>query len=91
MGNWWRGILVGAIALCGFLLVILGIRGLQDLLDIGKVPPEMLGRQVGYTSGALAIGLAMIVWALVAGIRWARSRRMALSPRPQRPGSTQKM
>ncbi len=75
MGNWWRGILVGAIALCGFLLVILGIRGLQDLLDIGKVPPEMLGRQVSYTSGALAIGLAMIVWALVAGIRWARSRR----------------
>ena len=75
MGNWWRAILVGAIALCGFLLVILGIRGLQDLLDIGKVPPEMLGRQVGYTSGALAIGLAMTVWALVAGIRWARSRR----------------
>jgi len=35
----------------------------------------MLGRQVGYTSGALAIGLAMIAWTLVAGISWARSRR----------------
>jgi Na+/H+-dicarboxylate symporter len=75
MGNWWRAILVGAIALCGFLLVILGIGGLRDLLDIGKVPPEMLGHQVGYTSWALAIGLAMIAWTLVAGINWARSRR----------------
>ena len=75
MGNWWRAILVGVIALCGFLLVVLGIGGLRDLLDIGNVPLETLGRQVGYTSGALAIGLAMIAWTLVAGIRWARSRR----------------
>ncbi len=75
MGNWWRAILIGAIALCGFLLVVLGIGGLRDLLDIGNVPPEMLGRQVGYTSGALAIGLTMIAWTLVAGISWARSRR----------------
>jgi len=75
MGNWWRAILVGVIALCGFLLVVLGIGGLRELLDIGNVPPEMLGRQVGYTSGVLAIGLTMIVWTLVAGISWARSRR----------------
>ncbi len=81
MGNWWRAILIGAIALCGFLLVVLGIGGLRDLLDIGKIPLEMLGRQVGYTSGALAIGLMMIVWTLIAGIRWARSRRDKLKSR----------
>ena len=74
MGKRGRVILVGAVALCGFLLLILGIGVLQDLLDIGKVPPEMLGRKVGSTTGALAIGLGMIVWTLVAGIPWAQSR-----------------
>lgn len=75
MRNRWRWILIGAISLSGFLLVIRGIRGLQDLLNIGKVPPEMLGRKVSYTTVPLFVGLVMIIWIFVAGISWARSRR----------------
>lgn len=71
MGNRWRWIFIGAIALCGFLLLILGIRALQDLLDIGKVPPELLGRKVSYITVSLFLGLVMIIWIFVAGIRWA--------------------
>ncbi|MGH7394223.1 MAG: hypothetical protein ACREJF_01280, partial [Candidatus Methylomirabilales bacterium] len=58
-------------------LILLGIGGLRELLVIGKVPPEMLGRRVGYTTGSLGLGLVMIVWCLVAGIAWARSARSA--------------
>jgi len=73
MRNRWRGILVGAVALAGILLVALGIGGLRELLVIGKIPPELLGRRVGYTVGSLALGSTMIVWSLVAGL--ARARR----------------
>lgn len=75
MRNRWRGILVGAVALAGILLVALGIGGLRELLVIGKVPPELLGSRVGYTVGPLGLGLGLIVWCLVAGIAWARSGR----------------
>ena len=75
MRSRWRGILVGAVALAGILLVALGIGGLRELLVIGKVPPELLGRRAGYTVGSLAFGLAMIVWSLVAGLAWARAGR----------------
>ena len=67
----WRGILVGVVTLCGILLVILGIGGLRELMVVGKVPPDMLGRRVGYTAARLAFGLWIIVWSLVAGIAWA--------------------
>ncbi|MGH7406532.1 MAG: hypothetical protein ACREKF_00765 [Candidatus Methylomirabilales bacterium] len=75
MGQSGRRFLVGTLALCGILLVVLGIGGLRELLVVGKVPPDMLGRRVSYTTGSLAFGLAMIVWCLVAGIAWARSVR----------------
>ncbi len=75
MGGSGRWIVVGALALCGIVLIILGVGGLRELLVVGKVPTEMLARQVGYTTGSLAVGLVMTVWCLVAGIAWARSPR----------------
>lgn len=71
MRSRWRAILVGAIIVCGILLVSLGIGGLRELLVIGKVPPEQLGRRVGSTVGSLGLGLLLIVWSLVAGLGWA--------------------
>jgi len=75
MGQSARRFLVATLALCGILLVVLGIGGLRELLVIGKVPPELLGRRLGYTVGSLAFGSAMIVWSLVAGLAWARAGR----------------
>jgi YHS domain-containing protein len=66
-----RRILVGAVALGGVVLLILGIAGLRELMAIGTVPPEMLGRRVGYTVVSLFLSLTMIVWCLVAGLAWA--------------------
>ena len=71
MGGWWRRVLVGVVALGGIVLVVLGIGGLVALTTVGNVPPERLGRQVGYTTVALAFGLWLLVWCLVAGIVWA--------------------
>ncbi|MGH7376267.1 MAG: hypothetical protein ACREKK_02445 [Candidatus Methylomirabilales bacterium] len=73
MGRWGRLFVVGTLALCGILLVVLGMGGLRELLVVGKMPPELLGRRVAYTTGSLGIGLGLIVWCLVAGIAWARS------------------
>lgn len=64
--------LVGGLALGGILLLVLGIGGLRELLVIGKVPPEMLGRRVGFTVGSLALSTGLITWCLVGGIGWAR-------------------
>lgn len=69
--NRWRRILVGAVALGGIVLLILGIGGLRELMAIGTVSPEMLGRRVSYTVVSLFLSLAMIVWCLVAGLAWA--------------------
>jgi hypothetical protein len=73
MGQARRKLLVGAVLAVGVVVVILGIGGLREFLEIGKVPPEILGRRLGYTVGSLAFGLGMIVWCFVAGIRWAYS------------------
>lgn len=67
-----RWILVGVGVLAGLVLLAIGIGGLRELMDVGKVPPEMLGQRVGYTAVPLAFGLAIIVWSLAAGISWAR-------------------
>jgi hypothetical protein len=81
-----RGILVGAVALAGILLVALGIGGLRELLVIGKVPPELLDRRVGYTVGSLAFGSAMIVWSLFAGLAWPRAGRRGTGGKCNSPG-----
>jgi len=44
MGQSGRRFLVGALALCGIVLIILGIGGLRDLLVVGKVPPDWTSR-----------------------------------------------
>ncbi|MGH8056040.1 MAG: hypothetical protein ACREOH_02210 [Candidatus Entotheonellia bacterium] len=67
-----RTLLVGALALGGIILLVLGIVELRELLVVGQVPPERLGRQVGYTTVSLALALWVIVWCLVAGKAWAR-------------------
>jgi membrane-bound ClpP family serine protease len=67
-----RKLLVGAIAVVGIILIVLGAIGLRELLVVGKVPPERLGRQVAYATISLAIGFWCIVWCLVAGMAWAR-------------------
>ncbi|OGB88374.1 MAG: hypothetical protein A3G35_15800 [candidate division NC10 bacterium RIFCSPLOWO2_12_FULL_66_18] len=85
MGRSGRWVLVGALALCGIVLIILGIGGLRGLLVVGKVPPDLLSRQVGYTTGSLAVGLTMIVWCLVTGIAWARSVRVETARSKARP------
>ena len=64
--------LVGVIALVGIILIVLGVVALQELLVVGKVPPERLGRQVVYTIIPLMVGLWLIIWCLVAGMAWAR-------------------
>lgn len=81
MGQSGRRFLVGALALCGIVLIILGIGGLRDLLVVGKVPSEMLGRRVGYTVGSTVVGAGLIIWCLVAGIAWARSGAESQSAR----------
>jgi len=72
MGQRGRLLIVGTVALCGVVLLMLGIGGLRELLVIGKVPPELLGRRVGSTVGSLGLGLGLVVWCLVAGLGWAR-------------------
>jgi hypothetical protein len=72
MGGQWPKILVGVVTLGGILLLVWGIVGLRELMDVGKVPPEMLGRRIGYTAVPLAFGLGIIVWSLGAGLAWAR-------------------
>ena len=67
----WRRIVVGAVALGGVVLLILGMAGLRELMAIGTIPPEMLGRRVSYTVVSLFLGLVMIVWCLDSGIVWA--------------------
>lgn len=85
MGQSGRRFLVGALALCGIVLIILGIGGWRDLLVVGKVPPEMLGRRVGYTVGSTVVGAGLIIWCLVAGIAWARSVRVGTAGSEARP------
>ncbi|MFQ5693643.1 MAG: hypothetical protein ACE5IM_11440 [Nitrospinota bacterium] len=75
MVNWWRGVFVAAVAAGGILLLLLGVSDLREILEIAPEVPEMLHRRVGTTSVSLAVGLALIVWTLVAGIAWARARR----------------
>ncbi|MGH8068537.1 MAG: YHS domain-containing protein [Candidatus Entotheonellia bacterium] len=72
MSSRWRGILVGVVALVGIVLLILGIGWLRELMAIGTVPLEMLGRRVSSTVVSLFLSLTMIVWCLVAGLAWAR-------------------
>lgn len=74
-----RKLWVGAIALGGIILLALGIVEFRELLVVGKVPPERLGRQVGYTTVPLVLGLWVIVWYLVAGRAWARGVRSGTS------------
>ena len=64
--------LAGVIALVGIVLIALGVVELRELMIVGKVPPESLGRQVAYTTISLAVGLWLVVWYLVAGRMWAR-------------------
>jgi uncharacterized membrane protein YidH (DUF202 family) len=68
----WRWILVGVIALAGAGLAALGIRQWQELIEIGLAPPDVLHRKVPRTTVSLFLGLVMIVWVCVTGIRWAR-------------------
>ncbi|MGH8071652.1 MAG: hypothetical protein ACRERE_41745 [Candidatus Entotheonellia bacterium] len=67
-----RKFLVGAIALVGIILIALGMVEWRELLVVGKVPAERLGRQVAYMTISLAVGLWLIVWYIVAGRMWAR-------------------
>lgn len=71
VSNRWRKIFVGAVALGGIVLLILGIGGLRELMATGTIPPEMLGHRVSYTVVSLFLGLVMIVWCFVAGLAWA--------------------
>lgn len=66
----WRKI-VGGVALGGVVLPILGMAGLRELMAMGTVPTEMLGRRVIYTVVSLFLGVVMVVWCLVSGILWA--------------------
>jgi YHS domain-containing protein len=72
MPSRWRGVLVAVVGLGGIVLLILGIGGLRELMAVGTVPPEMLGRRVSYTVVSLFLSLTMIVWCLIAGLAWAR-------------------
>jgi len=74
-----RKLLVGAIALVGIILIALGVVELRELMIVGKVPPESLGRQVAYTTISLAVGLWLIVWYLVpegCGLAGTRGERL---------------
>lgn len=77
MAKRWRWVLVGAVAISGIGLVALGIREFQELLKIGVAPPEILHRKVPATTLTLFLGLVMILWVLIVGIRWTRSRHDA--------------
>jgi YHS domain-containing protein len=57
----WRRMVVGAVALGGVVLLILGMGGLRELMAIGTVPTEMLGRRVSYTVVSVFLGFTMIV------------------------------
>jgi hypothetical protein len=52
-----RKCLVWVIALVRIVLIGLGAVELRELMIVGKVPPERLGRQVAYTTISLAVGL----------------------------------
>ena len=67
-----RRLLVWAVAVVGIILMALGVVEFRELLVVGKVPPERLGRQVAFTTIQLAVGLGLIVWCLVASKTWAR-------------------
>jgi hypothetical protein len=67
-----RWIIVGAVALCGIGLVVLGMDEGRALLVIGEVPPEQLGQQLAWTVLPLVVGLGTLVWCLTAGRTWAR-------------------
>ena len=68
-----RWLLVGAMAFCGVVLLILAIGAWQEVVIVGNVPPELLARRVGYTVGTTFLGVVLIVGCLVAGFGWARS------------------
>ncbi len=68
MGRHMRRIVLGVIAVCGIVLVGLGIIEGRELLVVGKVPPERLGHQVASTTLPLVVGLGMIVGGLAAGL-----------------------
>jgi amino acid transporter len=89
MRNHWRGIIVGIAAACGVLLVAMGILGLRELLEAGKIPGEMLTRRVHYltffTAAALSLGLTTIVWCVFNGIAWARSVQLDAAASEARP------
>ena len=80
-----RKLLVVAIAVVGIILIVLGAIGWRELLVVGKVPPERLGRQVAYTTISLAIGFWCIVWWLVAGMAWARGVQTGITAGETRP------
>jgi hypothetical protein len=77
MQPWGRRIVVIVVALGGIVLVALGIREFLELLEIGMAPPEILHRKVPATTVSLFLGLVMILWVLIVGIRWTRSRHDA--------------
>jgi hypothetical protein len=58
----WARIVVIAI---GILLLILGVIRGRELLVVGEVPAEDLGRVVSFTVLPLVIGLGLIVWGFV--------------------------
>jgi len=77
MQPWGRRIVVIVVALGGIVLVALGIREFRELLEIGMAPPGILHRKVPVTTVSLFLGLVMILWVLIAGIRWTQSRHDA--------------
>jgi hypothetical protein len=61
MQHWAWGVVIAA----GIVLLILGVSRWRELLVVGEVPAEDLGRVVGFTVFSLVIGLGVLVWGLV--------------------------
>jgi hypothetical protein len=61
MWHWARVVAIAA----AILLLILGVIRGRELLVVGAVPAEDLGRVVGVTVFSLVIGLGLLVWGLV--------------------------
>jgi hypothetical protein len=51
----------------GILLLVLGVIRGRELLVVGEVPAEDLGRVVSFTVLPLVIGLGLIVWGFASG------------------------
>jgi hypothetical protein len=84
-----RWIIVGLVAVCGVLLVALGIQGIAKLLEAGKIPGEMLTSRVRnltiYTTAVLSLGLTVLSWCFITGVGWARAPQLGMAGREAPP------